>query len=107
VHQVPVVIVPPCINKFYVLDLTPKKSMIRYLLEQGLDTYIISWRNPGADQAGTTFDQYCRTGWIRHSGWHARCPDSRRSMRWAIALAGPCWPPGWHGAASTTQWHNP
>jgi polyhydroxyalkanoate synthase len=62
VHQVPVVIVPPCINKFYVLDLTPKKSMIRYLLEQGLDTYIISWRNPGADQAGTTFDQYLQDG---------------------------------------------
>lgn len=62
VHQVPVVIVPPCINKFYVLDLTPKKSMIRYLLEQGLDTYIISWRNPGADQSGTTFDQYLQDG---------------------------------------------
>ena len=62
VHQVPVVIVPPCINKFYVLDLTPKKSMIRYLLEQGLDTYIISWRNPGAEMADTTFDHYLQDG---------------------------------------------
>jgi polyhydroxyalkanoate synthase len=62
VHATPIVIVTPWINKFYVLDLTSKKSMIQYLLKQGFDVYITSWRNPGADSAQVSFDDYLSDG---------------------------------------------
>ena len=62
VHRVPIVIVTPWINKFYVLDLNPKKSMVQYLLKQGFDVYITSWKNPGADMAEVRFDDYLLEG---------------------------------------------
>ena len=62
VHATPIVIVTPWINKFYVLDLTNRKSMIQYLLKQGFDVYITSWRNPGADLSEVSFDDYLTEG---------------------------------------------
>ena len=62
VQEVPIVIVMPWINKFYVLDLTPKKSMVQYLLKQGFSVFIVSWKNPSADMAATTFDDYLTDG---------------------------------------------
>ncbi|ATE62627.1 alpha/beta hydrolase [Thauera sinica] len=62
VHAEPVVIVTPWINKFYVLDLTPKKSMIRYLLDHGFDVFITSWKNPDASMADASFDDYLARG---------------------------------------------
>lgn len=58
----PVVIVTPWINKFYVLDLVPKKSMIRFLLDQGLDVFITSWKNPDASMRDVGFDDYLLEG---------------------------------------------
>ena len=62
VHRAPIVIVTPWINKYYVLDLTPKKSMVGFLLERGFDVYITSWRNPTPDMAETSFDDYLTQG---------------------------------------------
>ena len=62
VHAEPVVIVTPWINKFYILDLTPKKSMVRYLLDQGLDVFITSWKNPDASMRDVSFDRYLEEG---------------------------------------------
>lgn len=62
VRAVPLVIITPWINKFYVLDLVPKKSMIRYLLEQGFDVFITSWKNPDAGMKDLSFDDYIRDG---------------------------------------------
>ena len=62
VHPTPIVIVTPWINKFYVLDLDAKKSMVRYLLAKGFDVYITSWKNPGADMRDTSFDDYITLG---------------------------------------------
>jgi polyhydroxyalkanoate synthase len=62
VRKVPILIVTPWINKFYVLDLTPKKSMVRHLLDKGFDVYMTSWKNPTADMAETSFDDYLRHG---------------------------------------------
>jgi len=62
VHREPVVIVTPWINKFYILDLTARKSMIRYLLGQGLDVYITSWKNPDASMSDVSFDDYLSEG---------------------------------------------
>jgi len=62
VSQTPIVIVTPWINKFYVLDLTPKKSMIQFLLKQGFSVFITSWKNPTADMADVAFDDYLSDG---------------------------------------------
>ena len=62
VRPTPIVIVTPCINKFYVLDLRPEKSLVRYLLDAGFDVYITSWKNPGADLRDIGFDDYVAEG---------------------------------------------
>ncbi|MCL2161722.1 MAG: alpha/beta hydrolase, partial [Betaproteobacteria bacterium] len=62
IHAEPVVIITPWINKFYVLDLTPKKSMVRYLLDQGLDVFVTSWKNPDASMHDCSFDDYLTEG---------------------------------------------
>jgi poly[(R)-3-hydroxyalkanoate] polymerase subunit PhaC len=58
VRQVPLLIVPPTINKFYVTDLAPGRSMAEYLIGQGLQVFMISWRNPDARHAKWGFDTY-------------------------------------------------
>jgi polyhydroxyalkanoate synthase subunit PhaC len=62
VHSVPLVIVTPWINKFYILDLNPKKSVVRYLVDQGIDVYVTSWKNPGEDMRDVGFDSYLTEG---------------------------------------------
>ena len=62
VHEIPVVLVAPWINKFYILDLDPKKSLVRYLLEQGFTVFVTSWRNPPADLADVRFEDYLTDG---------------------------------------------
>ncbi|WP_284155055.1 PHA/PHB synthase family protein [Sulfuricystis thermophila] len=62
VHRVPLLIVTPWINKFYILDLTPKKSLVKFLLDQGFDVYITSWKNPDATMAEVGFDDYLTEG---------------------------------------------
>jgi len=58
----PLLIVPPWINKFYVLDLTPEKSFIKWCVDQGLTVFCISWVNPDERLARKTFDDYVRQG---------------------------------------------
>jgi polyhydroxyalkanoate synthase len=62
VHSVPLVLVPPWINKYYILDLTEQQSMVRHLLAQGFDVFVISWKNPGAALAGLTFEDHLFDG---------------------------------------------
>jgi polyhydroxyalkanoate synthase len=58
----PLLIVPPWINKFYVLDLTPEKSFIKWCVDQGLTVFCISWVNPDAHLAKKSFEDYVREG---------------------------------------------
>jgi polyhydroxyalkanoate synthase len=62
VQETPIVIITPWINKFYILDLNPKKSMMKFLLDQGYDVYITSWKNPTEDMRDVTFDDYLLEG---------------------------------------------
>lgn len=62
VLAIPLLIVPPWINKFYVLDLTPDKSLIKWCVDQGLTVFCISWVNPDARLASKGFDDYMREG---------------------------------------------
>lgn len=62
VHEVPLLIFPPWINKFYILDLQPKNSMIKWLTDQGHTVFLVSWVNPDEDMADATFEDYMREG---------------------------------------------
>jgi polyhydroxyalkanoate synthase len=62
VLKTPLLIVPPWINKFYVLDLTPEKSFIKWAVDQGLTIFVISWVNPDAHLANKDFADYMREG---------------------------------------------
>ncbi|MFZ5510457.1 MAG: PHA/PHB synthase family protein, partial [Pseudomonadota bacterium] len=62
VAERPLLIIPPCINKYYVLDLQPENSVVRYLLEQGQTVFLASWRNPGPEQGHLTWDDYLEQG---------------------------------------------
>jgi polyhydroxyalkanoate synthase len=58
VHERPFLLVPPCINKYYILDLQPGNSLIRYAVEQGFHTFVVSWRNPDESLAEASWDDY-------------------------------------------------
>jgi polyhydroxyalkanoate synthase len=58
----PVLIVPPWINKFYILDLTPEKSFIKWCVDHGLTVFVISWVNPDGHLANKSFEDYMRAG---------------------------------------------
>lgn len=62
VFETPLVIFPPWINKFYILDLKPQNSFIRYAVDQGHTVFVVSWVNPDASYAQTGFDGYVRDG---------------------------------------------
>lgn len=61
-YEVPLLIFPPWINKFYILDLQPKNSMIRWLVGRGYTVFLVSWVNPDEDLAEATFEDYLREG---------------------------------------------
>jgi polyhydroxyalkanoate synthase len=64
VHERPLLMVPPCINKFYILDLQPENSLVRYAVEQGNTVFMVSWSNPDKSLAATTWDDYVEKGVI-------------------------------------------
>jgi polyhydroxyalkanoate synthase subunit PhaC len=95
VLEVPLVIFPPWINRFYILDLTPKKSFIRWAVEQGISVFVVSWKSAdethGRDRVGRLHPRpdrrdrpRCARGWM--------CPRSTPS---AIAWPAPRWPRRW------------
>lgn len=65
VREMPILFVPPWINKFYILDLTEKKSCIRHLVAEGFTVFIISWKNPGAEMADTGIETYLLDGILK------------------------------------------
>jgi polyhydroxyalkanoate synthase len=61
-YAVPLLFIPPWINKFYILDLQPKNSLVRFLLEQGFSVFMISWKNPDASMEAIGFEDYMLEG---------------------------------------------
>ena len=62
VYETPIVMIPPCINKFYIMDLQPDNSLVRYLREEGHTVFMLSWRNVQSEQGHLTWDDYVEQG---------------------------------------------
>jgi polyhydroxyalkanoate synthase subunit PhaC len=65
VHQTPLLIFPPWINKFYILDLKAQNSLIKWIVDQGFTLFVVSWVNPDASYADVGMDDYIRDGYLR------------------------------------------
>ncbi|MDP3263715.1 MAG: class I poly(R)-hydroxyalkanoic acid synthase [Tabrizicola sp.] len=65
VHKIPLLIFPPWINKFYIMDLKPQNSLIKWIVDQGFTLFVVSWVNPDSSYAGTSLDDYIRDGFLR------------------------------------------
>ncbi len=86
VHATPVIIFPPWINRFYILDLTPEKSFIRWAVEQGLTALRRLVEVGGCEHEGRGLGRLCRARPDRRDRhWCATCSVSRACMRSAIA----------------------
>ena len=62
VQATPIVIFPPWINRFYILDLSPEKSFVKWAVDQGLSVFMVSWKSADAEMAGITMDDYVLRG---------------------------------------------
>ncbi|SEQ38169.1 polyhydroxyalkanoate synthase [Amphritea atlantica] len=65
VYSRPTLIVPPCINKFYILDLQEHNSYVKYCVDQGMTVFLISWVNPTVEQRGISWDDYVENGTLK------------------------------------------
>lgn len=65
VYETPLIIIPPWINKYYILDLRPENSFAKFVVDQGVTTYMISWKNPMPEMKHITFDDYVEMGALK------------------------------------------
>ena len=85
-YAVPLLFIPPWINKFYILDLQPKNSLVRFLVEHGFSVFMISWKNPDASMQGISFEDYMTDGPLTASVARSRV---RTSSAARAAASGP------------------
>jgi polyhydroxyalkanoate synthase len=88
VHAEPLLIVPSWIMKYYILDLSPANSMVRYLVEHGHTVFIVSWKNPGTEDRDLGMDDYLRLGAMAALNTIAELLPSRRIQGVGYCLGG-------------------
>ena len=88
VHETPLIVFPPWINKFYILDLKPENSLIRWIVEQGFTLFVVSWVNPDASYRDTGMDDYIRDGYIRAMAEVRRITGARKVNAAGYCIAG-------------------
>lgn len=64
-HEIPIVFIQPWINKYYILDLTEEKSLVRYLQDQGFTVFMVSWKNPTPEMGSLSFEDYMLKGALK------------------------------------------
>lgn len=64
-YEIPLLIIPPWINKYYILDLTAETSFVKYCVDNGITLFMVSWRNPGPEMGNTSWDDYLSMGALR------------------------------------------
>ena len=64
-YAVPIVLIQPWVNKYYIFDLTEKKSLVRYLRDQGFTVFVVSWKNPTSGMRAVTFEDYMISGALK------------------------------------------
>ena len=88
VHATPLLIFPPWINKFYILDLKPQNSLIKWIVDQGFTLFVVSWVNPDASYAEVGLDDYIREGFLRAMAEVRRITDEAQINAVGYCIAG-------------------
>ncbi len=88
VHKTPLLIFPPWINKFYVMDLKPQNSLIKWIVDLGFTLFVVSWVNPDASYAETGMDGYIRDGFIRAMAETRRITGEKKINAVGYCIAG-------------------
>ncbi len=88
VMQRPLLIIPPWINKYYILDLQPKNSFIKWAVDQGHTVFVISWVNPDAKLGSKTFDDYLREGPLAAMAAITKCTGEKEINAIGYCLGG-------------------
>jgi polyhydroxyalkanoate synthase len=84
----PLLIVPPFINRYYILDLRPENSFVRYAVSQGFDVFIVSWRDAGPDLSDAGWDDYLREGVLDPLAVALQLSGSRRAAVLGFCIGG-------------------
>ncbi|MDP4891251.1 PHA/PHB synthase family protein [Cypionkella sp.] len=88
VYETPLLIFPPWINKFYVMDLKPQNSLIKWVVEQGFTVFVVSWVNPDASYADVSLDDYIREGYLTAMAEVRRITDQPQINAVGYCIAG-------------------
>ncbi len=88
VYRKPLLIVPPWINKFYILDLRPDNSFIRWAVDRGYTVFVVSWVNPDKSHAALSFDDYLRDGILAALDAIERATGERRTTAIGYCIGG-------------------
>ena len=88
VYETPLLIFPPWINKFYVMDLKPQNSLIKWIVEQGFTLFVVSWVNPDASYADVGLDDYIREGYLTAMAEVRRITDQKQINAVGYCIAG-------------------
>ena len=88
VREIPLLIVPPWINKFYILDLSPQKSFVKFAVDQGFTVFLISWVNPDRRLAHKSFEDYVSEGLLMAADFVARETGAKKCSVLGYCIGG-------------------